>query len=139
MRVDFSLAVISDRLQALTRALDADPVLPGKLLVLGGTPSGIGQPYSVGDLLVTVSLDRPSLSNVLGRVLTLRNPATVLVTATGEVTWARLVNGANQFVADLDVGLPGSNAAVIVTNSATTMMVYAGGEFSLTLAKLQEL
>ena len=137
MRVDFSLAVISDRLQALTRALDADPVLPGRLLIYGGAIPPIGQ-QAAGQLLTSFSFGRPSLSNVSGRILTLGNPMTILATATGEATWARMVNGAGQFVVDLDVGLPTDNTAVKLTTVSGTLMIYAGGELSVTLARLQE-
>ena len=60
------------------------------------------------------------------------------MTATGEATWARMVNGAGQFVVDLDVGLPTDNTAVKLTTVSGTLMIYAGGELSVTLARLQE-
>ncbi len=138
MRVDFSLAIISDRLQALTRALDADPVLPGRLLIYGGTAPSTGQPPDTAPLLASFSFSRPSLDNVTNKVLTLLNPTTVLVTTTGEATWARMVNGAGQFVVDLDVGLPADNAAVRLTTTSGTLMLYAGGELSVSLARLVE-
>jgi hypothetical protein len=89
-------------------------------------------------VLATATFPKPSLSHVSANILTLLNPATSLVTVTGEAAWARLENGSNQWVADLDVGVAGSGAAVILDNGSGTLMLYAGGEFSVTLAKLQE-
>lgn len=135
--IAFSLAVISDRLQALTRALDSDPNLPGRLLVYSGDrpARGANAPASAF-LLATLSFYRPSLDNVLERVLTLRNPPTTLVSVSGLATWARMVNGAGQFVADMDVGATGSAAECVI--SAATSQLYAGGELSVSLAKLSE-
>jgi hypothetical protein len=134
----FSPAVISDRLQALTRALDLDPTLPGRLSLMSAPIPAAGQPPVGSQVLAVATFPKPSLSHVSANVLTLLNPATSLVTVTGEAAWARLENGSNQWVADLDVGVAGSGAAVILDNGSNTLMLFAGGEFSVTLAKLQE-
>lgn len=141
MKVAFSPAVISDRLQALTRALDLDPTNPGRLHIISAPAPADGQPIPPSSqILATVLFSKPSLSGVTGNVLTLLNPPTALVLATGEAAWARMENGSNQWVADLDVGLPGENAAVEIDNGngPKTLMLFAGGEFSITLARLQE-
>lgn len=135
--IEFSNSVISDRLQALTRALDSDPNLPGRLLVYSGDRPARGANAPTGAfLLATLSFYRPSLDNVLQRVLTLRNPPTTLVSVSGLATWARLVNGAGQFVADMDVGATGDSAECLI--NAATSQLYAGGELSVSLAKLSE-
>lgn len=137
-----SLAVISDRLQALTRQLDGDPVLPGRLLVYdgqrpvsGGTPDGC-------NLLATVVFNRPSLDNVTGKTLTLLQPNTVLVQWSGLATWARMVNGVGQFVADMDAGVDPATCEVVIRKvsglPADTAQLYAGGELSITVAQLVE-
>lgn len=135
--IEFSNAVISDRLQALTRALDSDPNLPGRLLVYSGDrpARGANAPASAF-LLATLSFYRPSLDNVLQRVLTLRNPPTTLVSVSGLATWVRMVNGAGQFVADMDVGITGSGAECVIAGDSTQL--YAGGDLSVSLAKLSE-
>lgn len=135
--IEFSLAVISDRLQALTRALDSDPVMPGRLLVYSGTRPAQGAAPGAGSyLLATLSFVRPSLDNVLQAVLTLRNPPTTLVQVSGLATWARMVNGAGQFVADMGAGITGSGAECIVAGASAQL--FAGGELSVSLAKLSE-
>jgi hypothetical protein len=135
--IQFSLAVISDRLQALTRALDSDPVMPGRLLVYSGTRPARGAAPDAGSfLLATLSFVRPSLDNVLQAVLTLRNPPTTLVQVSGLATWARMVNGAGQFVADMDAGITGSGAECII--AGTSAQLFAGGELSVSLAKMSE-
>lgn len=138
MRADFSLAVISDRLQALTRAMDAHPSQPARLLIYTAPVPSAGQPPDTAQLLAELVFPKPSLNNVTAKTLNLLNPATTLVSMTGEPAWARIENGAGQYVADLDVGVAGSGAAVILDNGSNTLMLYAGGELSVTLAKLQE-
>ena len=139
MRADFSLAVISDRLQSMTRAMDADPVQPARLKIYSAPVPAAGQPPDTAVLLATLVFPRPSLDNVTNKTLTLLNPSTTLVSTTGEADWARVENGAGQYVVDLDVGAVGDDAAVILNNGTPgSLMLYAGGELSVTLAKLQE-
>lgn len=141
MTTSYSLAVISDRLQALTRQLDADPNLPGRMLVYDGTRPANGQaPDSASFMLGQLIFPKPSLDSVTGTQLTLRNPATALVQVTGLATWARLVNGAGQHVADMDVGIDGDPLADVVIRKgdgtpAVSTQLYAGGEFSVVLAR----
>lgn len=140
MTATYSLAVISDRLQALTRQLDADPSVPGRMLVYDGPRPASGQmPNPAPTLLAQLIFPRPSLDSVTGTQLTLRNPATALVQATGVATWVRLVNGTGQYVADMDVGIDGDPTAdVLIRNAngtpATSTQLYAGGEFSVAMA-----
>ena len=140
--ISYALSVISDRLQALTRALDADPTLPGKLLVYDGPrPAAGGAPDSASSVLATLVFPRPSLNNVTTNVLTLLNPPPTMVTATGLATWARMVSGSGQFVADMDVGTDADTDVEVVirkvdNSPADTANLYAGGEFSVSLARL---
>ena len=139
MRADFSLAVISDRLQSMTRAMDADPVHPSRQKIYSAPVPAAGQRPDTAVLLATLVFPRPSLDNVTNKTLTLLNPSTTLVSTTGEADWARIENGAGQYVVDLDVGAAGDDAAVILNNGTPgSLMLYAGGELSVTLAKLQE-
>lgn len=137
--ISFSQSVISDRLQALTRAIDASNA-PGKLLIYSGPVPLPGQPPDTAIQLCALLFPKPSLAGVAGKVLTLLNPAPSLVIATGTAAWARLVSGNGDYVADLDVGLPLSAAAVRLNNGADplSLNLYAGGEITVTLATLQE-
>lgn len=138
----FALSVISDRLQALTRALDADATLPGKLLIYDGPrPAAGGAPDAASSVLATLVFPRPSLNNVTTKVLTLLNPPPTMVTATGLATWARMSSGSDQFVADMDVGTDDDTDVEVVirkadNSPADTTNLYAGGEFSVSLARL---
>lgn len=137
MLVEFSNAVISDRLQALTRALDLDPVLPGKLLIYSAAWPGRGvAPAPANQLLATFTFNRPSLGGVTFKTLTLNALGTTLVAVSGEAAWARMTDGAGGFVCDLDVSLPGLGGAVELTTANNTLTLYAGGELSATLARL---
>lgn len=140
--ISYALSVISDRLQALTRALDSDPTLPGKLLVYDGPrPPAGGAPDAASSVLATLVFPRPSLNNVTTNVLTLLNPPPTMVTATGLATWARMSSGSDQFVADMDVGTDADTDVEVVirkadNSPADTTNLYAGGEFSVSLARL---
>ena len=125
MSVTFAANVVSDRLQALTRALDADSAA-GQLLI-----------YDADDvLLVTLTFPKPSLSNVVGNVLTLHNPSPANVSTSGIATYGELLNGADSLVATVSVGATGDTAAFII-NAATTQL-YAGAEITVTAATLTE-
>lgn len=125
MTVTFAANVVGDRLQALTRALDADTVA-GQLLIYNATD----------DLLVTLTFPKPSLSSVVGNVLTLHNPAPANVTVSGIATYGELLDGADSLVATVSVGATGDSAAFII-NAATTQL-YAGAEITVTAATLTE-
>ena len=142
--IAYALSVISDRLQALTRALDSDPALPGKLLVYDGPrPAAGGAPDAVSSVLATLVFPRPSLNNVTTNVLTLLNPLPTMVTTTGLATWARMVSGSGQYVADMDVGTDADTDVEVVirkadNSPADTTNLFAGGEFSVSMARLVE-
>lgn len=141
MTAAYSLAVISDRLQAFTRQLDSDPNLPGRLLLFSGTRPAPGQPVLPdGLVLARLVLYKPSLFSVNGTVLTLKNPEPVLVQSSGLAAWGRYENGVGQHVADIDVGVDGDIGVECIirkadNTAADTTMLFAGGEFSVVLAR----
>jgi hypothetical protein len=137
--LDFSAAVISDRLRAFTRALDSDTG-PGELRIYTAPRPAPGASPDTAIRLCTVVLNKPSLDNVTGTVLTVDLPPDAMATATGDANWARFVNGGGVFVADADVGVIGSNKPVEIDNQALppTLRLYSGGTFTLTLAQLSE-
>ncbi|MEC7120590.1 MAG: hypothetical protein VXW65_11915 [Pseudomonadota bacterium] len=134
MSIVFSPAVVSDRLQALTRALDADSDA-GQLLIYSGAQPSAGD-VPAGDLLIALSFSKPSMSGISGGVLTLSNPAPEFVAISGIATWGRLTDGAGAWVADVSVGAQGSGA-VFEINQPTTQL-YAGAELTVTVATLTE-
>ncbi|WHP06751.1 hypothetical protein QLH32_04575 [Acinetobacter corruptisaponis] len=132
--ITFSNAVINDRLLALTRALDANSN-PGKLLIYGGTAPVAGQSTSE-TLLCELTFPKPSAGNYSNKTLAINNPNPALALASGTVTWARLVDGSNAWVADCNAGGQGSNAVVQVQNENGEL--YAGGNVTVTLAQIAE-
>lgn len=139
--MDYSSAVISDRLQALTRRLDSDPALPGRLRIFSAPkPSPGGLPGAATEL-ATLSFPKPSLQGVVGKVLTLLAPPTTLIGATGDAFWGRLEAGSGEWVGD---GLVGLIEDGVVTQPGDFLIVgdsvrlFAGGELTVLVAKLQE-
>ena len=134
MTISYSAAVISDRLQALTRALDAGAGA-GKLTVYGGTQPTAGGAAS-GAALVVLTFPKPSLNSVSGGLLTLKNPAAAAVAVDGVATWARLSDSGGVWVADVNVGAAGTGAAIEI--SASSAQLYAGADLAVTVATLAE-
>lgn len=130
--IEFSDAVISDRLQALTRALDAGTA-GGTLNLYKGTRPARGT--SAGDnLLATFTFADPSLNNVTGNALTLNTPPAATCVGTGIAIWARMLGGDGTFIADMDIGLDGSGKEVIIDQ----LQLYTGGEVTATVGTLTE-
>jgi hypothetical protein len=125
MPIAFSPTVTADRLQALTRALDQSPSAPGQMRVYGGAQPPAGD-APTGPILVTLLFQKPSAGPVVGNTLTLAMPTPGMVINSGIATWARFTDGAGAFVADIDVGIVGSTAALQLSGAST--QIYAGGQ-----------
>ena len=139
----YSLAVISDRLQALTRRLDSEVAAPGRLRVFQGTVPSVRAEIP-GDALelAILTFKKPSLDNVTGSKLTIRNPDPTLIRVTGDAAWGRMESGNGEFVAqgkmgvitlDNDIVEPGDFMIV-----GTTNRLFAGGELTILMATLEE-
>ena len=131
-----SSAVISDRLQALTRRLDSGGQA-GRLKLYTLPRPAAGQPAGSAVLLAEISFKYPSLDVVVGKVLTLRNPDTTLALVTGEVGWGRMESSVGEWIADGDVGITGDTDKEFLIDGGSTL-IYAGGEISVSVAQLQE-
>ena len=142
MDATYSTAVIQDRLQALTRAIDKGSAA-GKLLILDGTrPSTKGAAITDQNVLATQLFAKPSAGSVSGNTLTLAIGASVLASKTGKATWARIVDSDGTFVADLGVSKSGGSGALQLSTSESppvpTDQLYEGGVFTLSLGTLVE-
>lgn len=131
-----SSAVISDRLQALTRRLDSGGQA-GRLKLYTLPRPAAGQPAGSAVLLAELPFKYPSLDVVVGKVLTLRNPDTTLAQVTGEVGWGRMESSVGEWIADGDVGITGDTDKEFLIDGGSTL-IYAGGEISVSVAQLQE-
>lgn len=127
MSISINSSVVEDRARALSRALDAD-TSPGELKIYSGTQPAAGGTPS-GTLLVSMTFPKPSADSFSAGVLTLHEPASNLALADGLATWARLEDGAGNWVADCTVGATGSGEPIIII--AATADIYAGGTVSV--------
>ena len=128
-----SIPVRNSRLAVLGQALDA--AIDGGLLRLYTAPRpAIGELLSAQVLLVEIRLPKPSVGSLVGGVLTFAPIGPALCRRSGVAAWARLCDGNEHWVADLDVGLAGSGAEV----ELSTLQLFAGGALEVTLAEISE-
>lgn len=134
MSIYLNMTVVEDRSRALTRALDTD-TNPGQLKIYSGTqPAEGGTP--TGTLLATLTFPKPSADSFSSGVLVLHEPAPELAVADGLATWARLQDGAGNWIADCSAGATGSGHPVIII--ADTADIYAGGTVSVEAITISE-
>lgn len=91
---------------------------------------------ALGDrlLLAEARLPKPCTASLVNGVLTLAPIARTLCRHSGTAVWARLLDGAEHIVMDLDVGLPGSGAELELLR----VDLLAGGAVDITLGELVE-
>jgi hypothetical protein len=132
--ITWSTAAKDARMQALADLIDGAGA-PGEIHIYDGTPPDPpGGDVTTQVLLATLTLSLPC-GTVSGGALTL-SPIEEedLAPASGTATWARLVDGAGAWVADMDVGVTGSGA--VIQLNATD--IYQGGIVRITSAVIQE-
>ena len=129
--IRYSPAVRVSRALSILSKIDAG-VSPGKILLCSGV-APVGFAAATG-VLASLSLSKPSGVVNDAAELMFAPVADAMVVTDGSVTWARVEDGAGNAVADLDVGLPGSGAAIILTDTS----LKAGALIRVTLAKLIE-
>lgn len=132
--IDFSDSIISDRLQAFTRALDAGDA-GGKIMLYGGTKPTPNATHSQ-TLLCELSFKKPSAVSVDNKILTIDSPFSAMALVDGNVTWCRLIDSNGNWVADCDAGGQSSNAVFRIQNENGE--VYAGGQVIVNQAQLKE-
>lgn len=101
----------------------------GVVLLYGGTMPDAGAAVTDQTLLASIDLPDPA-GSVTSGVFELSTPLEGMVIADGTPTWARVVDVTVEWVMDLDAGVVGSGAALILSTPA----LYAGG-----LARLDRL
>jgi len=132
--LEFSDAVIANRLKAMTDAIDSASTA-GYLNIYDGTrPSAKGDAVTTQVKLAAIRFAKPSAGPVSGTTLTLQMGSPVLALKTGVASWARITNGDGVFVADLDIGPEESGADVEMRDA----QLYEGGEVSAAVASLVE-
>jgi hypothetical protein len=117
----FHDSVRTARAQILADAIDQGSAAPATFKIYGGSRPAVGAVITDQPLLVTLQFQLPCAQSVTGGVLTLKPLAEQMATGSGAPTWGRFANRDGDFVADLDVGPPGSGADLeIPTNELFT-------------------
>ncbi len=88
----------------------------GKLIFYGDSRPTGGAAIANQIKYAEASLPPPNPQNIMDGVYTVIGIPSTLVLANGKTTWVRLVNGSGEWITDLNVGLSGSDAEVIVTD-----------------------
>jgi hypothetical protein len=127
------LHVRNARLAAVAAAIDAGAT-PGTLRIYDGDRPGAGEPLLDQTLLAQVLLPQPCVKSIEGAVLTFADIAPVLCRRSGAAAWARIADGNERWVMDVDVGAEGSGAEV----ELSSLTLYAGGQLQISLAQLEE-
>lgn len=129
MTIWYSSAIMDARLQLIASAIDSGPGA-GMILFYDGTrPATANGPLgSDNHLIVAAPFQKPCAPSAPSplHVLALAMAVPIAITRTGNPSWARLVNSDQVFIADMDVGIPGSGADIII--EATKTRWYEGGE-----------
>ncbi len=92
-----------------------------------------GEAITTQTLLCTIALPTPS-GTVDAGVFALAPNLEAMVLVQGIPTWCRITDSASDWVQDMDVGIDGSGAAVIVTPGT----LYAGGSLRIERLRLIE-
>ncbi|MEF3062487.1 hypothetical protein V4C85_21760 [Ralstonia solanacearum] len=133
MIITLSVPVRNSRLAVIGQALDAGAA--GGLLRLYSAPRpDIGQALTEQVLLAEVRLPQPCTGSLEGGRLVFAPIGQALCQRSGIAAWARLSDSDGRWVANLDVGLPDSGAAVELSK----VQVFAGGAVNVELAELIE-
>jgi hypothetical protein len=120
-------------LQALADVIDAADPLPGKFRIYSGTkPATPGGAITDQVLLAECACSLPC-GTVSGGALTFDTISDEdLAPASGLATWGRLLDGADAWIADFDVGSDGSGAFLELNNT----QIYEGGIVRLTAGEI---
>jgi len=130
MTITLSDAYQVIRLEATRSFLDRG-TLNARLRLYGGTRPNTPEETPTSVMLAEVQLTKPC-GNVTELTLTLTPLSNALITQSGIVTWARLVNGEETTVLDLDCSETDAGGDIQLPQT----QLYAGGYAYLSAAKL---
>lgn len=131
MIVNVAPGVVSAMLAAVLAQIDADSVNPATLTLYPVPMPSPGSVLGIGSALCVLYLAEPA-GAVAANVLTIATPISAQRSASGAATWARLADGAGNWVMDLDVTQTGGGGAVQLDQ----VDGYTGGFVTLTAAAL---
>jgi hypothetical protein len=131
--ITLSIPIRNSRLAMIGNALDS-AVAGGLLRIYSAPRPAIGEPLSTQILLVEIRLPKPSVWSVDGGKLTFASMGEALCRRSGTAAWARLTDGDEHWIMDLDVGLPDNGADVELSK----VTLFAGGAVDVSLAEISE-
>ena len=108
--ISYAEGLRTSRAQLLATAIDTGSGASAKLTIYTGTKPAPGAAPTDQLALVVLTFSHPCAKTIAGGVLTLKPLAEQMATGSGAPTWGRIVDRDGAFVADLDVGVPGSGA-----------------------------
>jgi len=125
----------TSRAQLLADAIDTGSGANATLTVYTGPRLAPGAAITNQLSLVVLKFSHPCAQSVSGGVLTLKPLAEQMATASGAPIWGRIADRDGAFVADLDVGVPGSGADLEIPASE----FFAGALIRINNATITEL
>lgn len=128
MALALSTTVRNNMLDTITTAIGAS----GKLRIYDSTRPASGGTATT--LLAEIAFSNPAAGSAASGVLTFTVPITdSSANATGTATWARIVDGSNTFVADMDVSdTAGSGELKLITTSIVATQPVQISSFTIT-------
>ena len=135
--MSLSLLMRQDRLLALRNRIDANGGGAVHLYALPEVPtpetSATAPPLAIITLAVPCAVVGSTTDDLATLTLTARIG---FAAVSGQIGWARFVDGAGTAVYDAPAGVPGSGKPVIVTDGkpAPSNIVYSGGEVQIASA-----
>jgi hypothetical protein len=131
--ITLSVPIRNSRLAVFSTALDS-ALAGGLLRIYAGVRPAIGELLGGQILLVEIRLPKPATWRLDDGKLQFAPIGQALCRRSGTAAWARLLDGDERWIADLDVGLPGSGAEVELSRLA----LFAGGALVVQLAEICE-
>jgi len=131
--ITLSIPIRNGRLAVIGNALDSG-VAGGLLRIYSAPRPDIGEVLTEQILLVEIRLPKPSVWSLDVGKLTFAPIGGALCRRSGTAAWARLADGDERWVANLDVGLEGSGAEVELSK----LQLFAGGAVNVNLAEISE-
>jgi len=121
--IEYSPACKAAFVTQVRTKIEAAAPLPGKVLIYSATQPTAGTAITDQILCAIIPFQVPC-GEIVGNALQLFTPIEEsLVPATSIIAWGRVVDGNDVWVADLNVGLAGSGASLIVNS----VLVRQGG------------
>lgn len=136
MTIKLSTVVRQNRAQVLADAIDGGAT-PGKLRIYDGTRPAFGVPPVPGsqDLLAELTFSSPPEASVTNGVLVFNSIAQdASADDSGTATWARIVNGDNTVIMDMDVTTTAGSGDV----KLNSVDIIQGGPVSIVSASITE-